>query len=119
MTSVQIFGTKKHPDVRKALRFFSERRIETHFVDFKVRAPSPGELKRFVQKFSVDRLLDRSSRTFADLGLHAARYTDDRWIEKLIDEPSLLVLPLVRYQNKLSVGPAEAEWKEWLQQGNG
>ena len=46
---VQIFGVKKSADTRKALRFFAERRIKTHFVDLNERAASPGELKRFVE----------------------------------------------------------------------
>jgi arsenate reductase (glutaredoxin) len=112
---IQVFGTKKHPDVRKALRFFSERRIEVHFVDFKVRGPSPGELTRFVQKFGVKALIDRSGRRFADLGLSAARLSDDRWVEKLVDEPLLLVLPLVRNGNQFTVGAAEATWKQWAE----
>jgi arsenate reductase-like glutaredoxin family protein len=114
---VQIFGIKKNADTRKALRFFSERRIETHFVDFKVRAPSIGELRRFVQKFGVDALIDRSSQKFNDHGLQHARYSDERWIQKLSDEPLLLMQPLVRRENRFSVGLAEEEWKTWLGDG--
>ena len=111
---VQIFGTKKSTDTRKALRFFSERGVKTHFVDFKIRGPSPGELKRFAQKFGVDALVDRSSKRFADLGLGAAHLTNERWLEKLVDEPLLLRLPLVRCQNRLVVGVNEAEWTQWV-----
>ncbi len=50
---VQIFGIKKSPDTRKALRFFAERRVKTHFVDLQERAASPGELGRFVQKSRI------------------------------------------------------------------
>ena len=50
---VQIFGIRKSTDTRKALRFFAERRIKTHFVDLQERAASPGELRRFAQKFGV------------------------------------------------------------------
>lgn len=57
---VQIFGTKKSPATRAALRFFAERRVKTHFVDLQQRAASPGELRRFVQKFGIDGVLDRS-----------------------------------------------------------
>ena len=48
---VQVFGTKSCNETRKALRFFKERRIRTHFVDLKERPASAGELKRFGQKF--------------------------------------------------------------------
>ena len=111
---VQVFGTKKSADTRKALRFFSERRIKTHFVDLIERAASPGELKRFAQKFGVQALVDRDSRAFVDLGLEHARLSDDRWLEKLVDEPLLLRMPLVRYGNALTVGSAENDWKRWV-----
>jgi arsenate reductase (glutaredoxin) len=118
---VQIFGIKKSADTRKALRFFSDRRIRTHFVDLDERPAAAGELNRFVQKHGLDALLDRDSKAFAELGLKHARMSDQRWLEKLIDEPRLLRMPLVRQlgqqgANKLTVGLAEQEWKEWMEQ---
>lgn len=110
---VQIFGIRKSPETRKALRFFAERRVKTHFVDLQERAASPGELKRFAQKFGVTALIDRESRRFADLGLAAARLTDERWLDRLVEEPLLLRMPLVRHQQQLTIGDAEATWREW------
>jgi arsenate reductase (glutaredoxin) len=115
---VQIFGTKKSSATRKAERFFAERRIPVHFVDLNERAASKGELQRFAQKFGVDALVDRTSRRFLDLGLGPARYGPERWLEILVDEPMLLVQPLVRNANKLTVGgDADAEWKAWVAEG--
>jgi arsenate reductase-like glutaredoxin family protein len=110
---VQIFGVKKSPETRAALRFFAERRIRVHFVDLLERAASKGELTRFAQKFGVPALLDRGSRRFAELGLAVAARSDERWLELLVEEPLLLKLPLVRYQQKLTVGAAESTWREW------
>ena len=110
---VQIFGVKKSADTRKAQRFFAERRVKVHFVDLAERPAALGELRRFAQKFGVAALLDRDSRRFAELGLAPARYSDDRWLEKLVEEPMLLVMPLVRWQHKVTVGLAEGTWKEW------
>jgi arsenate reductase len=109
----QIFGTKKSADTRKALRFFKERGIRAHFVDLTVRAASKGELTKFVQKFGVQALVDRDSRRFADLGLAHAHLSDTRWLEKLVEEPLLLRQPLVRSENRFTVGLTEATWKEW------
>jgi arsenate reductase-like glutaredoxin family protein len=118
---VQIFGVKKSADTRKALRFFAERRIKTHFVDLTERAASPGELQRFAQRFGVGSLIDTSSKRFAELGLAHARLSDQRWLEKLLDEPLLLRMPLVRQVGQgakgLSVGAAEPDWKSWVAQG--
>jgi len=110
---VQIFGVRKSAETRKALRYFAERRIKTHFVDLQERAASSGELRRFAQRFGVDALIDRGSRRFGDLGLGAARLSDERWLEKLVEEPLLLRMPLVRHGQQLSVGDAEPVWREW------
>lgn len=111
---VQIFGTKGDADTRKAQRFFSERRIRTHFVDLRQRAASKGELRRFVQRFGAERLVDRESRRFRDLGLRAAHYGAERWLEILAEEPLLLRTPLVRWKQNLTVGYAEEEWRSWM-----
>jgi arsenate reductase len=112
---VQVFGTHKNADVRKALRFFSERRVRVHFVDLKERPASKGELQRFAQKFGVSALIDRTSKRYAELGLGAARYDDSRWLEMLAAEPLVLQAPLVRWQHKVTIGLAEDEWKSWLE----
>lgn len=112
---VQVFGVKKNSDTRKALRFFAERRVKTHFVDLAERPASLGELKRFAQKFGVQALIDRDSKRFQESGYAHARYSDERWLEKLVDDPMLLRIPLTRAANRLAVGLAEPEWKDWVQ----
>jgi arsenate reductase-like glutaredoxin family protein len=111
---VQIFGIKKSADTRKALRFFSERRIKTHFVDLLERPAALGELRRFAQKFGVMALVDKDSKRFDELGLRYAQLSDDRWLEKLAMEPLLLRIPLVRNANQLVIGADEDTWKNWV-----
>lgn len=110
---VQIFGTRKSADTRKAQRFFSERRVKVHFVDLNERAASPGELRRFAQKFGVTALIDRDSRRYLDLGLQHSRMSDERWLDRLAEEPLLLAQPLVRFGTKLTIGSAEDQWRAW------
>jgi arsenate reductase-like glutaredoxin family protein len=116
---VQIFGVKKSADTRKAQRFFSERRIRAHFVDLNEKSMSEGELTRFIQKFGVEALVDRESKRYEDLGLRAlggSGGSEARWIERLLSEPMLLKLPLVRRLGQppaLTVGDDEKTWREW------
>ena len=112
---VQIFGVNNDQGVRKAQRFFKERRVKVHFMDFKRRAPSRGELRRFFQKFGEEALIDRESKRFRALGLQTAYYSDDRWLEIACDEPMILRQPLVRSGNRLTVGHREDAWKEWFE----
>ena len=111
---VQIFGTKKSSDTRKAQRFFTERRVKVHFVDLNERAASLGELRRFAQKFGVGSLIDKKSTRYTDLGLQHTRMSDDSWLIKLADEPLLLMQPMVRFGQKVTLGLAENEWKTWV-----
>jgi arsenate reductase-like glutaredoxin family protein len=111
---VQVFGTRKSADTRKALRFFSERRVRTHFVDFDVRPPSLGELRRFAERFGVTALIDRESRRFSELGLAHTSRPETWWLEQLAQEPLLLRMPLVRYANRVTVGHDEVTWQLWL-----
>jgi arsenate reductase-like glutaredoxin family protein len=111
---VQVFGTKKSADTRKALRFFAERRIVTHFVDFQERGPALGELRRFSERFGVSSLVDRESRRFLDLGLQRSMHSDDWWLKRLTEEPGMLKQPLVRFGHRVSVGLDENTWREWL-----
>jgi arsenate reductase (glutaredoxin) len=111
---VQVFGTRRDATTRKALRFFSERRVRTHFVDLAQRAASAGELRRFAQKYGTPALVDRGSRRFAALGLGSASYSDERWLQKLVEEPLLLRQPLVRRGSQLTIGDAAEVWRRWL-----
>ena len=111
---VQVFGTKKSADTRKALRFFAERRVLTHFVDFNERGPALGELRRFSDRYGVSSLVDRASRRFLDLGLQRSMHSDDWWLQRLTEEPAMLKQPLVRFGKHVTVGLDESTWREWL-----
>ncbi|MEJ7760201.1 MAG: ArsC/Spx/MgsR family protein [Gemmatimonadaceae bacterium] len=110
---VQIFGIRKSADTRKARRFFAERRIKTHFVDLNEKAASLGELRRFAQKFGVGALIDSNSAAYQDSGLRHARMSDETWLDKLVAQPALLKVPLVRNGNQLTIGYDETAWKAW------
>jgi arsenate reductase len=113
---VQIFGTKSCNETKKALRFFKERRIKTHFMDLKERAASAGELRRFAEKFGPAALLDREGKRFRDRGLHVAQVPDARILRLVEDDPMLLKTPLLRSGKYLAVGWDEGQWREWIQQ---
>lgn len=117
LLEVQIFGVKKSADTRKAQRFFSERRVRTHFVDLVERPISEGELRRFIDKFGMQALIDAGSRRFAELGLQHSNLSSSRWLARLCEEPLLLRMPLVRRLGRASevtVGAAESVWKAWI-----
>lgn len=114
MVSVQIFGVKNSQATRAAERFFKERRVTIHMVDLKQKPMSPGEIRRFVERFTLPGLIDREGAAFIDAGLKYLKVTDAELLGKIEREPKLLKLPLVRGSNKISVGQDEEAWKAML-----
>jgi len=115
MLTVQIFGVKNSPATRAAERFFKERRVALHLVDLKQKPMSPGEIKRFLDKFGLAALIDREGAAYADAGLKYIRLTDPDLLQRIEREPKLLLLPLVRSStNRLSIGQDEEAWKAML-----
>ncbi len=108
---VQLFGVAGSKATRKAQRWFSERRVRVSYVDLRKRAPSPGELRRFVQRFGVAALLDPDSRTYRDQGLRYVSASDEDWLARMVADPTMLRLPLVRVANDLSVGDDVEGWQ--------
>ena len=47
--NIQIFGTKKCNDTKKAERFFKERGIKYQFIDMKEKGMSKGEFTSVVR----------------------------------------------------------------------
>lgn len=112
--SVQIFGISKSQATRAAERFFKERRVQIHYVDLTQKPMSPGEIKRFVDKFTLAALIDREGKPFVDAGLQYMRIPDPEMLREIEQEPKLLRMPLIRCGNLLSVGHDEAAWKQMV-----
>ncbi len=111
MANVQIFGVQKSQATRAAERFFKERRAVIQMVDLKKKAIAPGEIKRFLERFGWDGVLDREGKAWVDGGLKYLKLTEAELMQRIEREPMLLKLPLVRGGKLLSVGHDEESWK--------
>jgi arsenate reductase-like glutaredoxin family protein len=112
--NVQVFGFSDDFDTKKALRFFAERRIPVHFVNLDERPASRGELRRFAEKFGAAAVVNRDSPRFKALGLHVAGDSPERLLDRTLAEPRLLRTPLVRVDQRVSIGHAPDDWKQWI-----
>ena len=119
MPDIQVFGRDDSSATRAALRFFRERRIVVHYVDLRKRPIAAGELQRFSQRFGAAALLDETSRPYRDDGLAHLTLDDAGIVRRVLADPRLLRLPLVRHGNAVTVGPDEATWIGWLKPGGG
>ena len=111
MINVQIFGTKKCQDTRKAERYFKERGLKYHFVDLQVRGLSKGELMKVKQAVGLDKMVDRDGKEYARRNL---KYMVHNIEEMLMEHPLLMKTPIVRSGNSATVGYCPEVWGEWL-----
>ena len=115
MTNVQIFGVRNSQATRAAERFFKERQVAIQLVDLKQKPMSPGEIKRFIERFGLAALLDTESKAYVDAGLKYLKVSDSDLLQRVERNPALLKLPLVRAAHRLSIGNDEESWKAMAQ----
>lgn len=111
--NIQIFGTKKSADTRKAERFFKERGIKFQFVDLKEKGLSKGEFNSVKQAVGgIDKLIDENAKDKDALAL--VKYiADEDKEEKILENQQILVQPIVRNGKKATVGYQPEVWKGW------
>lgn len=115
VANLQIFGTKKCQDTRRAERWWKERRQAFQLVDLSRKGLSPGELRGVAAKVGgVEKLIDREGTRYRDRGLLYAAPTGPRIEQILIDDPLLLRTPLVRSSAGATVGFSPEIWLLWL-----
>ena len=111
--NIQIFGSKKSADTRKAERFFKERGIKFQFVDMKEKGLSKGEFNSVKQAVGgIDNMLDENAKDQDTLALVKHIVAEDKE-EKILENQQILILPIVRNGKKATVGYKPEVWKEW------
>lgn len=111
--NIQIFGTKKNSDTRKAERFFKERGIRFQSIDLKEKGLSKGEFSSVLQAVGgLDALIDQNARD-KDL-LTLIRYLAEEDKEnKVFENQTILKMPIVRNGRAATAGYAPEIWKTW------
>lgn len=111
--NIQIFGTKKSADTRKAERFFKERGIRFQSVDLKEKGLSKGEFQSVMQSVGgIDAMIDQDCKDKDLLALVTYITAADR-PEKVFENQSVLKQPIVRNGRQATVGYAPDVWKGW------
>ena len=111
--NIQIFGTNKCFDTKKAMRYFKERNIKYQFVDMKEKGMSKGEYTSVKQAVGgLDSMLDKSSKD-KDALLLIKYIADKDKDEKVLENQKVLKTPIVRNGKQATVGYVPDVWKEW------
>ena len=113
--NVQLFGTKKCAETRKAERWFKERGVKLHVVDLGQKGMALGELRNVAARVGgIEALIDREGKRYVERGLKYSAPTGPRIEQALVDDPLLLRTPIVRSEGRATVGYVPEVWKTWI-----
>jgi arsenate reductase-like glutaredoxin family protein len=111
--NIQIFGSKKNNDSKKAERYFKERGIKFQFVDMKEKGLSKGEFRSVAQvNGGLENMLDSNCKDQDTLTLIQYLAEEDK-LEKILENQQVLKLPIVRNGKQSTLGYQPDIWKTW------
>ena len=111
--NIQIFGTNKCFDTKKAERYFKERRIRFQRIDPKQYGMSNGEFESVLRAIGgIDKLINWDAKSPE---INLMRYMDDKISkeDKVFDNPMLMKTPIVRNGRQATVGYCPEVWEKW------
>lgn len=111
--NIQIFGTKKCFDTKKAQRYFKERGVKFQFIDMNEKGLSKGEFNAVKQAVGgLVNMLDEKCKDQDTLTL--IKYiSDSDKDEKVLENQQVLKTPIVRNGKQATVGYMPDIWKDW------
>ena len=111
--NIQIFGTKKNFDSKKAERYFKERGIKYQFINMKEKGLSKGEFQSVCQSVGgYNKLIDTDCKDKDLLALITYIAEEDK-AEKILENQSIIKVPVVRNGKQATVGYQPEIWKNW------
>lgn len=111
--NIQIFGTKKSFDTKKAQRYFKERRIKFQFIDLREKGMSKGELQSVMRAAGgLDALIDPNAKDQDTVAL-ITYLAESQKFDKLLENQQVLREPIVRNGKQATVGYEPDTWKTW------
>ena len=111
--NIQIFGTKKSFDTKKAQRYFKERRIKFQVIDLREKEMSKGELQSVMRAAGgLDALIDPKAKDQDTVAL-ITYLAESQKFDKLLENQHVLREPIVRNGKQATVGYEPDTWKTW------
>lgn len=110
--NIQIFGSKKCFDTKKAERYFKERKIKYSLIDMKEKGMSKGELNNVSRVVPVNELINQKAKAYKTSNLDKIRSNETK-LEILLKDQSLIKTPIVRNGKLATVGYKPEVWKDW------
>lgn len=111
--NIQIFGTKKCFDTKKAERFFKERKIQFQFIDLNEKPMSKGELTSVLRTVNLNELINTKAKDYTKLNFNNIRSAEIK-AELLLKNQKVINTPIVRNGKEATVGYKNEVWNKWI-----
>ncbi len=111
--NIQIFGTSKCFDTKKAERYFKERGVKFQSIDLAKFGMSKGEFNSVRQAVGgMEKLIDPNHKDKNLLALLKYLSSEDQEA-RLLENPKLFRTPIVRNGKSATIGYQPDVWKQW------
>ena len=111
--NIQIFGTTKCFDTKKAQRYFKERGIKFQMIDLKEKGMSRGEFENVARGLGGWEKMGNPIAKYKQTLALLEALIDWQKEDKLFENQQLLRTPIVRNGRKATVGYQPDVWKDW------
>ena len=110
--NIQIYGSNKSFDTKKAQRYFKERRISFQFIDLYRYGLSPREFQTIAAQVGFDQMVNTECKDYENLFIKYL--TPEAAKEKIMENPKVLNTPIVRNgKNAATIGYKPEIWETW------
>lgn len=111
--NIQIFGTKKCNETKKAQRFFKERGIKFQFIDMLEKGMSKGEFNSVASvNGGMENMVNWEGKDKDTLAIIQYIASEDK-LEKILENAQVIKTPVVRNGKQSTLGYKPDVWKTW------
>ncbi|KAF5056697.1 arsenate reductase family protein [Anaerotignum sp.] len=109
--NIQIYGSQKNFDTKKAERYFKERKTPYQYINIHEFGMSKSVFEAAKRRIPLEDMIDRKAKAYQTLFMD---YIDESKREgTLLENPVLFMTPIVRNGKEFTLGYCPDVWKEW------
>ena len=109
-----LYGIPNCATVKKARAWLDEKQVPHAFVNFKIEAPAPEQLARWLDAVGADILINRKGTTWRKLSPAEQTAADSREgaIALMQAQPSVIKRPVLEHQGRVHIGFSPERYSE-------
>jgi arsenate reductase (glutaredoxin) len=108
---IKVYGIKNCDSVKKALSFFKKNDLAYELQDFKTEPVKCDKVSFWLKSVTLKQLFNARSTTYRNLKLKEKNLSPEEQVEYLCQENLLIKRPVIEFNNTITVGFNEDNFK--------